>query len=109
MTILLVFVPIGALMIALGLAFTRGRVGPQVWYGGRMPRSTRQREGGSRANRVVGRTLMIGGSAVTVAAVLAWLSGASLDDEFVSLMLVAAVVVSFVAALLRALPLVRAR
>ncbi len=109
MTIMLVFVPIGALMIALGITFTRGPVGPTLWYGGRLPRTQRARQAGHRANRLVGRTMLIGGSIVTVAAIAAWLSGASLDDEFVALSLVAAVVISFVAALVRALTVVRAR
>lgn len=109
MTILLVFVPIGALMIALGVTFLRGPVGPQLWFGGRIPRSNRQREAGQRANRIVGRSLLVGGSIVAVAAIAAWASGATLDDEFVSLMLVAAVMASILAGLVRALALVRAQ
>ncbi len=109
MTIMLVFVPIGAVMIAIGLAFTRGPVGPALWYGGRMPRTQRARQAGHLANRRLGRTMLVGGIIVVVAAFAAWLAGATLDDEFVALSLVAAVVVSFVAAVVRALTMVRAR
>ncbi len=107
MTIVLVFVPIGALMIALGLAFSRGIVAPTLWSGGRIPRTQRARQAGNRANRIVGRTMLIGGGVVVVAAVAAWLAGATLDDEFIALSLVAAVVVSFAVALVRSFALVR--
>jgi uncharacterized membrane protein len=108
MTIVLVFVPIGAVMIALGLAFMRGPIAPTLWYGGREPRTQRAKQAARRANRVVGRTMLTGGAVVVIAALAAWLAGATLDDEFVALSLVAAVVVSFMVALVRALMLVRA-
>ncbi len=108
MTIVLVFVPIGAVMIALGLAFMRGPIAPTLWYGGREPRTQRAKQAGHRANRVVGRTMLTGGAIVVIAALSAWLAGATLDDEFVALSLVAAVVVSFFIALMRALTMVRA-
>jgi uncharacterized membrane protein len=107
-TIMLVFVPIGAVMIAVGLAFTRGPVSPALWYGGRAPRTQRARQAGYLANRRLGRTMLIGGGVVVAAAIAAWLAGATLDDEFVALSLVAAVVVSFVVAVVRALTVVRA-
>lgn len=108
MALVLVFAPLGAVLVLLGLAFERGRVAPTFWFGGRAPRSQRARRAGLLANRQAGRTLLIGGAVVIVAAIAAWLSGATLDDEFVSLSLTAAVVATCVVALVRAVRAVRA-
>ena len=103
----LVFVPIGALLALLGVLFERGRVAPTVWFGGRSPRSQRARRAGLLANRFAGRTLLVGGVVVVVAAIAAWISGASIDDDFVALSLMAAVVATCVVALVRAIGTVR--
>ncbi len=108
MTLVLVFVPIGALLALAGLLFERGRVAPTVWSGGQPARSQRARRAGLLANRMAGRSLLIGGAVVVVAALAAWLAGASIDDEFVALSLVAAVAATCVTALVRALRAVRA-
>jgi uncharacterized membrane protein len=107
MTLVLVFVPIGALLALAGLLFEGGRIAPTVWFGGRAPRSQRARRAGLLANRFAGRTLLIGGGVVIVAALAAWVAGASIDDEFVALSLVAAVAATCVTALVRALRAVR--
>lgn len=107
MALVFVFVPIGALLALLGVLFERGRVAPTVWYGGRPLRSQRHRRAGLLANRRVGRSLVVGGAVVIVAAAAAWLSGATIDDEFVALSLVAAVVGTCVVALVRAIRTIR--
>lgn len=107
MTLVLVFVPIGALLVLAGLLFERGRVGPTIWFGGRPARSQRMRRSGLLANRLAGRSLLIGGAVVIVAALAAWLAGASIDDEFVALSLVAAIAATCITALVRALRAVR--
>lgn len=107
MALVFVFVPIGALLALLGVLFERGRVAPTVWFGGRSPRSQRARRAGLLANRKAGRSLLVGGGVVVVAAAAAWLSGATLDDEFVALSLMAAVVATCVVALVRAIRTIR--
>ena len=107
MTIVLVFAPVGAVLLAVAWLFSNGRVSPNVWFGGREPRSQRIRVAGERANRTVARTLAIGGGVVIAAAMIAWIAGASLEDELVALTLVGAVVATVVAALVRAMGLLR--
>lgn len=107
MTIVLVFAPVGAVLLAAAWLFGSGRVPATLWFGGREPRSQRARVAGERANALVARTFTVGGGVVIVAAAAAWLAGASLEDELVALTLVGAVVVTVVAALVRALDLVR--
>jgi len=107
MTLVLVFVPIGAVLALVGVLFERGRIAPTVWFGGRAPRSQRARRAGLLANRLAGRTLLIGGGVVIVAALAAWIAGATIDDEFIALSLVAAVAATCVTALVRAIRMVR--
>lgn len=107
MTIVLVFAPVGAVLLALAWLFATGRVSPNVWFGGKEPRAQRARVAGERANRSVSRTLAIGGAIVILAAVVAWIAGASLEDELIALTLVGAVVATVVAALMRAMRWVR--
>jgi hypothetical protein len=107
MTIVLVFAPVGAVLLALAWLFSSDRVPSTVWFGGREPRSQRGRVAGERANRTVSRTLAVGGAIVLVAAAAAWIAGASLEDELVALILVGAVLATVVAALVRAMRLVR--
>jgi hypothetical protein len=105
----LVFAVVGVLMISAGVPLYRGRVGPTVLYGGRLPRALRDRAAWTYATRAVGRAMVFGGAAVVVLSVVGTVLGVTLDDEVPTLLVFAVLVGSIAFGVVQALSVIRRR
>jgi uncharacterized membrane protein len=101
------FAFVGALMVAAGVVLYQGRLGPNIWYGGRLPRSLRDRAAWTTATRAVGGSMAIGGVAIGVAAVVGAATGVTLDDEVPTLLVLGVLVGSIAIGVVQALAVLR--
>ena len=95
----LLFPALGLLLVALGWPLARRRVRPNRWYGLRVPATFASERIWYEANAVLGRDMMLLGSAVGIAGLLLPLVG--LRDSLVSVACVAVLAVGSLAATLR--------